>query len=121
MDLRADLPLSSWVEVTESCERAWPAEHEGRHRTQNGQIGENQSHIAAATTERQQETTHQLPHWMNSRDFYRVESERRKVNGSEGNLEKVFLSHSWREQATQEKKRRIVGHLSKPAKVQWAW
>jgi len=54
------------------------------------------------------------PSWPDEHDFRRVEKLRREANYENGDLEKLFISHCWRDITTQERKRKIIDHLSKP-------
>ena len=53
--------------------------------------------------------------WKHQKDFKQSEGAKRSANND--GKEKLFVSHCWREFVTQEKKRRIVSHMSKPVKV----
>ena len=51
----------------------------------------------------------------NESRFRAQEEDRREGNADNKSKEKPFVSHSWRDVSTQEKKRRIIDFLSKPA------
>ena len=54
-----------------------------------------------------------LQPWESDATFRATEAARRKAHDFGDSLEKLFISHCWRDLSTQKKKRRIIDHLSK--------
>eukprot|EP00951_Prasinocladus_malaysianus_P006901 scaffold49346_cov16-Prasinocladus_malaysianus.AAC.4 len=53
--------------------------------------------------------------------FKKVELQRRTANIKACGREMVFISHCWRNPVVQDKKRRIIAHLSTPKEVRLGW